>query len=236
MMNQNYLKETKLLNYNSADIQELVAKKKWQELADYQKIKEIYEFVQNDILFGYNVSDNLAANRVLADGFGQCNTKATLLMALLRAVGIPCRLHAFDVNKEFQQGATTGIISWLAPDFIIHTWVEVSYQKRWYALEGVITDKKYLQSVQKLFSHERGAFNRYAIATKDLQKPPIDWNGNNTFIQKEAITRDYGLFDSPDDLLVTHQQKMSSTKNFFYSQIGCKLMTRTVNKIRNNHE
>ncbi|MBP1043358.1 transglutaminase domain-containing protein [Vagococcus sp. BWB3-3] len=233
-MKGNYLNETKLLNYNSPDIQALVTEKKWQKLADYQKIKEIYEFVQNDILFGYNASDKLTANRVLAEGVGQCNTKATLLMALLRAVGIPCRLHAFEVSKGFQRGATTGVISWLAPDFILHTWVEVYYQKHWYALEGVITDKKYLQSVQKLFSYERGAFNQYAIATKDLQNPPIDWNGNDTYIQKEAISRDFGLFDSPDDLLMTHQQKMSGLKNFFYTQVGCKIMTRTVNKVRNN--
>ena len=35
----------------------------------------------------------------MADGTGQCNTKSTLLMALLRAVGIPWRFHGFAISK-----------------------------------------------------------------------------------------------------------------------------------------
>ena len=42
--------------------------------------------MRNDILFGYNSSDLLTAEEVLKDGYGQCNTKATLLMALFRGV------------------------------------------------------------------------------------------------------------------------------------------------------
>ncbi len=49
--------------------------------------------------------DTMNAVQILNDGYGQCNTKATLLMALLRAVSIPCRLHAFDVTKDLQRGA-----------------------------------------------------------------------------------------------------------------------------------
>ncbi|MGO1033510.1 TetR/AcrR family transcriptional regulator, partial [Clostridioides difficile] len=41
------------------------------ELDDFHKIKSIYEFVQNDILFGYNASDMLSATHVLNDGMGQ---------------------------------------------------------------------------------------------------------------------------------------------------------------------
>lgn len=232
-MNQVYLEETQMLNYHSTEIVKLISKRKWEELDDFHKINNIYNFVQNDILFGYNSSDHLNANQVLAEGVGQCNTKATLLMALLRSVSIPCRLHAFEVTKEFQRGATSGIISRLAPKYIIHTWVEVYYQNKWYTLEGVILDKKYVNSVQNMFSNQRGAFKGYAIATTNLQNPPIDWNVNDTFIQKEAIARDYGVFSSPDTFFNTHKQHMSVIKNYLYAQWGSKLMTKNVNKIRN---
>ena len=91
----------------------------------------------------------MSAVEVLQDSFGQCNTKATLLMALLRSVNIPCRLHAFNVSKDFQKGALPQIIYLLAPKYILHTWVEVFFNDKWIALEGVIIDKDYLYTVQR---------------------------------------------------------------------------------------
>jgi hypothetical protein len=39
----------------------------------------------------------------------------TLLMALLRAMGVPCRFHGFTINKALQRGAITGVAYRLAP-------------------------------------------------------------------------------------------------------------------------
>ena len=84
---ERYLKETKMLNYSAQEIVALMRSRKWNDLDEYDKIGEIYRFVQNEIVLGYNEFDDLTATQVLTDGYGQCNTKATLLMALLRAVG-----------------------------------------------------------------------------------------------------------------------------------------------------
>ncbi|EQG78945.1 hypothetical protein [Clostridioides difficile] len=54
-MNKEYLEETKMLNYNEPQLKLLVSSKNWLELDDFHKIKSIYEFVQNDILFGYKL-------------------------------------------------------------------------------------------------------------------------------------------------------------------------------------
>lgn len=197
-MLKEYLEVTEMLNFRSQEIQKLVVKKHWSNLTEYNKIKSIYEFVQNDILFGYNSSDTLNAVQVLHDGFGQCNTKATLLMALLRSVNVLCRLHAFNVSKDFQNGAIPKVISWFTPAQILHTWVEVWFKNEWIILEGVIIDKKYIGAVRKKFSSHIGLFKGYAIAVKDLQKVKVDWTGKHTYIQKEAIVYDYGIFNSPD--------------------------------------
>lgn len=109
--------------------------------------------MQNEILFGYNREDTLTAEQVFIDGYGQCNTKTTLLMALLRGVNIPCRVHGFEVSKKFQRGATTAFISAWVPKRIIHTWAEVYYNGQWLALEGVITDKKYFEAVKSKYQH-----------------------------------------------------------------------------------
>ena len=75
---EKYLAETAMLNYSSSSIQDLIHVRKWHGMDQYEKIESIYDFVQNEILFGYNHSDLLTAEQVLADGYGQCNTKATL--------------------------------------------------------------------------------------------------------------------------------------------------------------
>ena len=85
-MNRKYLEATTMLDYNAQNIQKLITARNWKHLPDYECIKSIYNFVRDEILFGYNVDDSIPASRVLKDGYGQCNTKGTLFMALLREI------------------------------------------------------------------------------------------------------------------------------------------------------
>ena len=103
-----YLKETRMLNYSDERIQRLIKDRKWKNADKFECLKAIYNFVRDEILFGYNVDDSILASQVLSDGYGQCNTKGTLFMALLRACGIPCRVHGFTIDKKLQKGAMTG--------------------------------------------------------------------------------------------------------------------------------
>ena len=109
-MNPKYLGVTRMLDYETENIQKLVEERNWKELSEYERIKVIYDFVRDEILFGYNVDDTVPASRVLRDGYGQCNTKGTLFMALLRACEIPCRIHGFTIDKKLQKGAMTGMV------------------------------------------------------------------------------------------------------------------------------
>ena len=227
-----YLKETKMLDYSNPNIQQLIENRKWLELQEFDRLKSIYNFVRDEILFGYNIDDNIPASKVLKDGFGQCNTKGTLLMALLRACNIPCRVHGFTIDKKLQNGAMTGIVYKNAPQNVFHSWVEVYFEDKWYELEAFILDKKYLNNLQKINSSCSGAFCGYGVAVKDFKNPVIDFNRNNTYIQSEGINQDFGVYDSPDDLLKEHHQQMSPVKAFLYKNLGRHLMNRNVRKIR----
>ena len=156
---QTLLATTPLLDYQHPTLQQLVAKRQWNTLAAFDKIQQIYNFVRDEIQFGYNTADNIAASAVLKDGYGQCNTKATLLMALLRAVGIPNRIHGFTIHKALQKGAITGLAYRLSPDDILHSWVEINYNSTWQALEGVILDQSYLTALQKQFTSSKNDTN-----------------------------------------------------------------------------
>lgn len=228
----NYLNDTAMLNYREQEIAKLVMAKKWNNLDEYNKIGAIYNYVQNDILLGYNKRDDLTATQVLADGIGQCNTKATLLMALLRAVGVPCRLHGAKVTKVFQRSLMPKIMARLAPSHILHTWVEVYYNGEWLSLEGVITDKPYISGLKQMFPEYKGEFFDYAVAVKEFDNIKIDWMGESTAIQQQAIQVDLGIYDSPDEFYAEYKQDYRGIKKFLYENIGRKIMTKKCRKIR----
>lgn len=230
---QEYLKETKMLDYSSANIREIVGVCGWASMPEVEQVKAIYGFVKDAIAFGYNSRDELKASRVLRDGFGQCNTKATLLMALLRACGVPCRIHGYTIDKRLQKGAMTRFVYRSAPDEIFHSVVEAFVGGHWYALEGVILDAKYLAAVQRKFHPEPdGSFIGYGVATKQFLRPPVEFYECDTFIQSEGIVRDFGTFDDPDALYKRHGQKMNFLKSLAYRLVGRRLMNRNVKALR----
>lgn len=228
-----YIAETDMLDYSAASIQRLIESRKWKELDTFECIKAIYNYVRDEILFGYNVDDNIPASEVLADGYGQCNTKGTLFMALLRACNIQCRVHGFTIDKELQKGVMTGIVYRMAPQNVFHSWVEVLLDNTWYELEAFILDKPYLIKLQQANSDCTGAFCGYGVAVKDFKNPVIEFDRNNTYIQSEGINQDFGIYDNPDSLLKEHHQEMSPIKAFAYRHIGRRLMNRNIKNIRN---
>ena len=231
---QRYLMETPMLDYSSVPIQKLIKKRKWRSLDKFERIKAIYNFVRDEILFGYNIDNSVCASRVLSDSYGQCNTKGTLFMALLRACDIPCRIHGFTIDKKLQKGAMTGFVYKNAPRNIFHSWVEVYFEGSWFELEAFILDKKYLSKLQTKFRKCKGPFCGYGVAVKDFRHPVIDFNRNNTYIQSEGINQDFGVYDSPDDLLKEHGQELTRFKAFLFRNLGRHLMNRNVKRIRDH--
>jgi len=227
-----YVSATPMLDFEDENIQTLITHKQWKELSQYDAIGAIYTYVRDDILFGYNKDDRLPASKVLKDGYGQCNTKGTLLMALLRAVGIPSRIHGFTIYNELQKGAIPNYIFAMAPDRIIHSWVEVYLEDKWINLEGYIIDQAYLNKIQQRFGSQCSDFSGYGIATKCLQNPEVNWEGKDTYIQKEGIADDYGVYAHPDDFYATYGTNLSGIKKLLFRFVIRHLMNFNVNRIR----
>ncbi|MEK3718432.1 transglutaminase-like domain-containing protein [Paenibacillus sp. FSL R7-0333] len=227
-----YLKETELLNYAHPLIQQIVHSRRWDSMSRKEQILGIYNYVRDEIRFGYNRADDIPASEVLQDGYGQCNTKGVLFMALLRAVGVPCRMHGFAIDKKLQKGAMKGWYYQLSPREIIHSWVEVLYEDKWLNIEGFILDVPYLTKLQQKFEQCTGSFCGYGAATDNFQNPQIYWNENDTYVQKEGIVQDFGIYDSPDAFFTAHPQGLSPFKKIIYSRVVRHLMNRNVDHIR----
>lgn len=225
------LAATPILNFDHPSIVQLVNDRGWNDLAPHNRIGAVYDFVRNEIAFGYNRSDDISAADVLADGFGQCNTKGTLLMALLRAVDVRCRLHGFTIHKELQRGVVPELVYPLAPNEIVHSWVEVETGSGWVNLEGFILDSAFLSALQSTFS-ETTSLCGYGAGTDCLQAPPVEWTGGDTYIQETGIVQDFGTFDAPDDFYASHRQSFSLIKGLFYRHIVRRWMNARVSRIR----
>ena len=231
-MSVNYLEKTQILDFDDHCIQSLITERNWQTLDEYNKIGAAYTFVKDEIQFGYSRSDDIAASEVLADGYGQCNTKGNLLMALLRALGIQCRFHGFTIDQQLQKGAIPAYVFWLAPKYIIHSWVEVLFNGEWIDLEGFILDEAYLSAIQSKFSQTKESFCGYGIATTCLAKPETEWTGTNTYIQKEGIHDDFGIYDSPDEFYAEQGTNLTGIKRWAYQNFIRYIINWNVQRLR----
>jgi hypothetical protein len=147
-------------------------------------------------------------------------------------VGVPCRFHGFTIDKALQKGAITGVAYQLAPRNIIHSWVEIWHGDAWIQLEGFILDREYLTALQKRFASHRGAFCGFGAATPDLQSPSVDWVGKDTYIQRDGINQDFGLFDSPDAFYARFGVNLSGIKRWIFLNIVRGRMNSNVMNIR----
>jgi transglutaminase-like putative cysteine protease len=77
-----HVRATPLLDYGKHELQRVVHARVSADAKPDEAVRALYAFVSS-LPLGYNRNDTVSASRVLADGYGQCNTKTTLLCALV---------------------------------------------------------------------------------------------------------------------------------------------------------
>ena len=69
------------------------------------KVESLFLFVRDEILFGFPPKwDEVRASETLEYKIGYCNTKATLLLALCKSIGIDARLHTGLIDIDIMRG------------------------------------------------------------------------------------------------------------------------------------
>ena len=186
----------KIFDVNAPAIRELIKEKNWDSLVDKNKIIRIFNFVKNDIVFGFSKKPLLSASQVLNEGRGYSLTKSILLKTLFDASGILCRFHAFTVKKDLYQGLLSSMNYNMLPNNLISSWVEVLYEDQWLVADGVLLDEAYFESIQSDFHEAQKEFAGFGCAIFLEGNIQTVWNGkNHTYCQRAAITRDLGLIE-----------------------------------------
>ena len=173
------LSVTKYVNYEDPSIvnlaKEIIKESKTNTPIEHAIL--IHDYVRDSILFGYSGRFwNQTASEVIRTGRGFCNTKSSLFAALLRAVGIPCRLQFVNISSQILDG----IIDPKTP-YVEHTYTEVfnSEKKRWCRVDSYIVDIALAEAAKKKLAQEDKVIG-YGVH-RDGQSV---WNGtDDCFIQ-----------------------------------------------------
>lgn len=164
-----------------------------------EKIAAIFYYVRDEIKFQFpDEGDLVTASQIIKFGYGQCNNKTTLSLALCKAIGLRARVHFSLIKKEIQRGLITGLFYWKIPEKISHSWLEVLVNNKWVKIDSYINDKEfYLAGKRKL--REKGWNLGYSIACS-INESSSELNLNNEqFVQMDAVTDDHGIYEDPMD-------------------------------------
>jgi len=192
-----YLKATK---YCDCDNQEIIKKAK-QLTAGASTQKEaanrIFNFVRDAIRFA--LDEHSPASETLKRGTGQCVTKSSLQIALLRAAGIPARYHLVDLISD----CLKGIISQEAYEgfggvITDHPWCECHLSNKWISCDTLFDEPLYEAGLRK-----------GVISKADI--PTIDWDGENDVNTMTTwIVKDKGRSPNRDDRWDNERKEMGS--------------------------
>lgn len=216
-----YLKPTKLCDCDNVKLKEKAQEIIKSAETPKEAALKIFYFVRDQTRFGMDYADVKAAH-TLKKGTGYCFTKPNLQIALLRAVGIPARLHYVHLPKELLKDIAPGFAYDRIPMVIGHPWCECYLSEKWIACEALLDE----------------AFYKARLKTGSLTKeeiPTIDWDGEtNLILFKLSIAKDVGTFPSLDDLLIEAGKGGEGTapRNRFFGWFVCFLANRRLNEIR----
>jgi len=148
----------------------------------------IFFFVRDEILFDLDAPTK--ASQTLRRKTGQCVTKSTLQIALLRAAGIPARYHRVDVHKNCLKGLISPVVfSQFADSIDDHPWCECYLSGGWMSCETLFDRTLYESAVRQ------GIIDRNEITT-------IDWDGERDLAISSAwILKDKGACSHLDNLI-----------------------------------
>ncbi len=128
-----YTQETPHYDYSHPSLQKTIKDLNLDGLSLKEKAIKIYLYVRDGWKYNpYKLElnpDNWPASKVMARDYGHCIDKSVLLIALLRAVDIPARIHLVKVRNHI---GVERIIEKLGSDELTpHAYVEVYINGKW---------------------------------------------------------------------------------------------------------
>lgn len=197
------------------------------------KIAALFYYVRDDIKFQLPVElDFVPASRTIKYGYGVCNNKTILFLALCKAIGIESRIHFSLIDKSIQRGLIRGFFYWIIPQKISHSWLEVKINNTWFPIDSYINDAEYYTAAKKKL-HLNGWKIGYSVAcSKNASSIELDFK-KEQFVQMDAVSDDHGVFDNPEDYFNSpHYKNRPNALSLFFYRILIGSVNERIKKMR----
>lgn len=176
-------------------------------------------------------STGTAAVGVLMAGRGDCHTKSTLLLALLRSQGIAARMRFVTMKSDFLHG-----IADLGGDPIEHAYTEVLLDGQWLALDSYVVDPRLAVAAKtrlKLEGRKLG-YGMHRDGTMHWDGRGSSFGQFTTDDPDSMPLHDWGAFDDPYQFYssVAYVRQRLSLAGRLKWVVGARLVNRRVNALR----
>lgn len=183
-MAMDYLSATYFFDYESEEIQELISEYKGTSISNKELTKQLYLKIRDSWRYNpYSLSfskENYRASEISKKTKGHCVDKSILLVACLRAVGVPARIHLAKVKNHIGVERLTEKFG--TNELTNHGMVNVHIDGKWLKLSPAFN-----KSICKLFNVS-----------------PLEFDGENDSVLQEfnkegnlfmEYVEDYGHFE-----------------------------------------
>ena len=176
-------------------------------------------------------STGTSAVGVLRAGRGDCHTKATLMVALLRSLGIASRMRFVTMKPDFLHG-----IADLGGHPIEHAYTELLLDDEWLALDSYVVDPRLAAAARTRLKLE-GRKLGYGMHRDGT----IHWDGRSSAFGQFALDdpdsmplHDWGAFDDPYQFYssVAYVRQRLSLAGRLKWMVGARFVNRRVNALR----
>jgi hypothetical protein len=197
-----------------------------------EKLEAIFYFMRDGIKFGFSSTwDELKASEVLELGFGYCNTKASLFLALCKASNIPAQIHCALINIDIIRGIFPGFAFPFLPKAGAHSWIDVEIDGEWKPIDSYINDKAFYEGALKQLK-KSGRPLGYSVSFID-GKSSCEFNfGEKGFVHMGAVIEDHGTWDDLSEYIASEKYvRMNRMQSMSYPMIAA-ISNRTIERIR----
>lgn len=177
-------------------------------------------------------SAGTSALAVLQAGRGDCHSKTTLLLALLRSLRIPARMRFVTLKPDFLHGIIdTG------GQPIEHAYAEVFLDRSWHAMDSYVVDVRLAMAAKARLKQE-GRTLGYGMHRDGA----IGWDGHGNAFGQFCVDdpdslplNDWGAFDDPYQFYHSVEEVRSRLgwSARFKWMVGASVVNRRVNALRN---
>ncbi|MBN2554502.1 MAG: transglutaminase family protein [Anaerolineales bacterium] len=197
-----------------------------------EKNQRLFHFVRDEIRFGFPpVWDAVKASETLTLGMGYCTTKATLLLALCRAVDIPARIHTGLIDINIMRGIFPAFAFPFLPESGSHTWMELQFDGCWKPLDSYINDQSmYTGALKKL--HASGKQTGFSISEACGPSSCAYNFGEQGFMHMGAVLEDHGTWDDYAEYMASEFYEPMDRMTEISYPIIARLANRRISKLR----